>query len=118
VTIGALCSVLARHKVPIIFVGDFLVPITIGVVERFYDGKTPVKLTSYTPIRRKPTSKEIKHAMMEKIPNFGARKVNTLLEKYDIILVNKETKQQPTPEELMEIKGVGNKLAKQLKELL
>ena len=119
VIIGAICSVLSRHKVTVMFVGDFLVPVTIGVIERFYDGKTPVKLSSYTPIRRKPTSKEIKHAMMEKIPNFGAKKVNSLFENgFDIILINKETQQRASLEELMQIKGIGGKLANQIKEVL
>ena len=116
--IGKLASILARQKVTIMFVGDLLVPFTCKVVERFYDGQTPIKDAHYNPIRRKPTSKEIKHAMIENcVPNIGPLKTNKLLERYEIILVDKTTRQVVTPEDLMEIKGIGKKLSDQIMEL-
>lgn len=116
--IGKFASILARQKVTIMFVGDLLVPFVCKVCERFYDGQTPIKDAHYSPIRRKPTSKEIRHAMIENcVPNIGPLKTNHLLEKYDIALVSKETHQPATIEDLMEIKGVGKKLSDQIMEI-
>ena len=118
--IGKLSSILARHNVTTIFVGDLLVKFTCDVIEKHYDGKTPIKEISYTPIRKKflkrePSVQEIRHAMMEQIPNIGAAKVNNLLESFDgsVIKIG-----QASIEDLVKVKGVGNKIASKVKEVL
>jgi len=49
VPIGKVSSIAARHYVPTYFVGDFLVRFVCDVVEKHYDGRTPIKEINYTP---------------------------------------------------------------------
>ena len=113
--IGQLTSVLARHHVTTVFVGDMLVKFTCDVVEKHYDGRTKIKEIEYTPIRRTATSKEVKHAMLERIPKLGSIKVNHLLERFDNSLGNISN---ASIEDLMTTPGIGDILAKQIKEVL
>lgn len=118
--IGKLSSILARHNVTTIFVGDFLVRFVCDIIEKHYDGKTPIKEIQYTPIRKKflkrnPTVKEIKHAMFEQLPGFGAMKVNKLLEHFDDSFYNITN---ASTEEIMKVSGIGKILAEKIKEVL
>jgi len=118
--VGELSSILGRYKVPWTFVGDLLVPITCKVAERFYDGKTKIKEAEYTSLRmkikkKKVTPTEIKRVMLQRIPNFGPRKVDNVLKHFDNSLGNIS---RASVEEIMEIKGIGDKLAKDIKEIL
>ena len=115
VIVGSLASILARHKVTVCFVSDLYVSFTCKVIERFYDGKTPVKNVNYTPVRRKPTSKEVKVDIVSRIPRVGATKGNKLLEHFDNS-IGKIAK--ANIEDLMEIKGIGKQLAANIKEVL
>jgi len=120
VPIGKVSSIAARHYVPTYFVGDFLVRFVCDVVEKHYDGRTPIKEINYTPIRKKflkrdPSYKEIRHAMMEQLPKMGAKKVNNLLESFDNSII--KIGQAPI-EELMKVDGIGKKLALEIKEVI
>ena len=115
VVIGSLISTLARHKVTVMFVGGMFVPFTVGMIEKFYDGKTKTKETDYIPIRRKSTSTEIKRAMFENVfPNLGKSKVNALFDHFDGSfkkIINADVK------ELMEVKGIGKTIAEKMVEV-
>jgi len=115
VIIGFLASVLGRHKVTVMFVGQFFIPFTCKVIERFYDGRTPVKEVSYSPIRRAPTSKEVKLDIISRLPKIGSLKGNKLLNHFDNSILNIAN---ATEEELEEVPGIGKKLAKEIKEVL
>lgn len=115
VVIGSLTSILARHKVSVMFVGGMFVPFTVRMMEKFYDGKTQPKETDYIPIRRKASSSEIKRAMFENVfPGLGKAKVNALFVHFngsfkDIINADVE--------ELMKVKGIGRKIAENMVEV-
>ena len=119
VILGKLASIVSRQKVTIMFVSDFLVPFTIKVIDRFYDGETPVKLSNYTPIRnkpkkKKPTINEIKRHIICDLPGLGSEKGNRVLQRYD----NSISKIASTTEDdLKQIKGIGPKLAKEILEI-
>jgi len=125
---GALTSVLARHNVSIMFTGNYenikpplephplYIPLVVRTIEKFYDGRNTIKASAYTPIRRKPTTVEIKRAMFVNVfPNLGEKKVNNLFERFDnsfAKIVNASV------EDIKEVKGIGDELAKKLKEVL
>ena len=118
--VGELASVLGRHNVTVMFVGDLLVMFTCKVIERHYDGKTPIKDAEYTPIRksflkREPSIIEIRHAMLGQIPNLGALKTNHIIEHFGGS-INRVC--NATVEELMEVEGVGKKLAERIRKVL
>jgi len=115
VIVGSIASILARHRVSIVFVGDLYISMVCKTIERFYDGKTPVKNVNYTPVRRKATAKEVKLDIISRIPKVGAAKGNKLLEKFDNSIGKIA---QASTEDLMEIDGIGNKLANRIKEVL
>lgn len=115
VVVGSIASVLARHRVSVVFVGDLYISMTCKLIEKFYDSKTPVKNINYTPIRRGATVKEVKLDIVSRIPKVGAVKGNKLLEKFDNSIYKIAN---ATTDELMEVKGIGKLLAKQIKEVL
>jgi len=115
VIVGSVASILARHRVSVVFVGDLYISMTCKLIEKFYDGKTPVKNINYTPIRRGATVKEVKLDIVSRIPKVGAVKGNKLLEKFD----NSISKIADADiDKLMEVEGIGKKLANQIKEVL
>jgi len=110
-----IASVLARKGVSICFVGQLYVPMVVKTIERFYDGKTPIKNIHYTPVRRKATAKEVKLDIISRIPKIGARKGLQLLETFDNS-IGKISKAEI--EELIKVPGIGKKLANEIKEVL
>lgn len=128
VIIGALTSVLARNKVTVMFTGNygsikeplqphpFYIPFVVRTIEKIYDGRTVKKASSYTPLRRKPTSIEIKRAMFVNVfPNLGEQKVKNLFEYFDNSIKNIAS---APIEELVKVKGIGESLAKRIQEVL
>ena len=118
--IGKLTSILARHHVTIMFVGDMLVRFTCDTIEKHYDGKTHIKDIEYTPIRksflkREPSIIEIRHAMIEQIPRLGAKKTNKILEYFDNSIHDITN---ASIDEIMKVDTIGEKLAKKVKEVL
>ena len=118
--VGELKSILARHHVTVMFVGDMLVDFTCGLIERHYDGRTKIKEIEYTPIRksflkRDPSEEEVRHAMMEQIPKLGALKTNKVLEHFDGS-IHKIC--EASIEELMEVPTIGEKIATNIKKVL
>ena len=115
IIIGSLISILARHKVTVMFVGGMFVPFTVRLFEKFYDGKTKPKEMNYIPIRRKSTSSEIKRAMLENVfPGLGKTKVNALFDHFNGSfkdIVNADT------QELMKVKGISSTLASKMVEV-
>ena len=115
VVMGSLISILARHKVTVMFVGGIFVPFTCIMIEKFYDGKTQPKEMDYIPIRRKSTSTEIKRAMFENVfPGLGKTKVNALFDHFNGSfrdIINADVK------ELMKVKGISVKLASKMTEV-
>jgi len=117
--IGKITSVLARNHVSVVFVGDFLVRFVIDVIEKHYDGRNKVK--EYNPIRigRKPkvsaSVTEIKLDIVSRIPRLGAKKANKLLEKFNYSLGSIV---KASIEEIKEVDGIGEKLAKDIKKVL
>jgi ERCC4-type nuclease len=115
VIVGSIASILARHRISVVFVGDLYISMACKTIEKFYDGKTPVKYISYTPIRRGATPKEVKLDIVSRIPRVGATKGNKLLEKFDNSIGKIAN---ASIEDLMEVKGIGKKLADEIKEVL
>ena len=115
IIVGKLASIVARTDTPIIFVGDLLVPFVCKVIERFYDGKTILKETSYTPIRRSATTKEVRLDIISRIPNVGPKKGLKLLEAFDYSILNIA---KAEIEDLKKVKGIGDSVANAIKETL
>lgn len=114
VIIGATASALAHSKVPILYVGDFFVPITLTTIEKFYDGEEFTD-KDYTPLRPKATVKDYKRYLVEGLPNVGKDKAEKILQHFNYSikkLVN------ASEEELKKIPGVGDKTAKKIVEVL
>jgi len=120
--IGEISSILARHKVTICFVGQFYIPIVCRVVDKFYDLNNPTK--QYNPIRMGTTRRrnasvgEVKLDIISRLPKVGAKKGNKLLEKFHLAIINNETGLEASIEELMEVNGIGKKMAENIKEIL
>jgi ERCC4-type nuclease len=123
--IGEFTSILARHKVSVIFTGNYdnvplYVPMVIRTVEKFYDGKNEVK--NYSPIRRRKrpakrdaSHQEVKLDIISRIPKVGAHKGVEILEKFNYSIgsiANADV------DEIMKIEGVGKILANRIKEVL
>jgi len=115
VLVGSITSILARHRITVVFVGDLYVSMVCKTIEKFYDGRTPVKYVNYTPIRRGATPKEVKLDIVSRIPKVGAIKGNKLLEKFDNSIGKIAV---ASIEDLMEVDGIGKKLANDIKEVL
>lgn len=128
VLIGEYASILARHKVSVMFTGKYndvplYVPVVVRLIEKFYDGKNKVK--EYSPIRKgkRPhkavaSPQEFRLDIMSRLPKVGSKKGVKLMEKFHLIIVNNETGKEATVEELMEVDGVGQTLATKIKEVL
>ena len=119
VLIGKISSILTRHNVTVCFVGQFYIPIVCRMVDKFYDLNNPTK--RYSPIRmgtttrRNATVKEVKLDIISRLPKVGAKKGNKLLEKFDNSI---QKISNATVDELMEVDGIGEKMAKSIKEIL
>lgn len=127
--IGELTSIMARHRVTIMFTGNYercslYVPFTVRCIEKFYDGKNKVKDIEYSPIRtgkrknpvkRKPTPQEVKLDIISRIPYIGPKKSIELLEKYHWSITEIAN---ASIEDIMTIKGVGKVLAEHIKSVL
>jgi ERCC4-type nuclease len=122
--IGELASIVAREKVMYLFVGDLLVPITVKIIDRFYDGKTPVKVSNYLSMRNKltkakPSNDEVKRHIVGDIPRVGHGKAQQLLQRYNNSL--RQLGDAPL-DELANLqigqKKLGEKLAIAIKEIL
>ena len=121
--IGEFASLMARHQIPVLFTGKYdnnplFVPITVRTIEKFYDGKNPIK--NYTPIRqkpskRKPSIQETKLDIISRIPGIGAGRAVKLLEKFDYSI---NAISNAPIESITEIKGIGKILANHIKEVL
>jgi len=117
--IGEISSILARQKVTVCFVGDFYIPVVCRVVDKFYDLHNPTK--KYSPIRMGTTRRrnasigEVKLDVISRLPKVGAKKGNKLLEKFDNSI---QKISNASIEELMEVDGIGEKMAKNIKEIL
>jgi len=117
---GELASILARHNITIIFTGDLFIPFVCKVISKHYDGKNKTKEIEYSPIRHKakkrdPTAKEIKLDIISRIPKLGMKKGNILLDKFDDSIINIAN---ASIDELKQTEGIGDKLAKTIKETL
>jgi ERCC4-type nuclease len=110
---GKLASILARTDTPIMFVGDLLIPFVCKVIERFHDGKNVLK--EYTPIRRSATTKEVRLDIISRIPNVGPKKGLKLLEAFGYSISNIA---KAEISDLTKVKGVGDIVAKSIKETL
>lgn len=128
VVAGSLTSILARSNVPILFTGNYssikpplephpyYVPLVVRTIEKFYDGKTVIKESAYTPIRRKATKEEIKRAMFINVfPSLGKKKVDNLFNHFGNSFSNIVN---ASVEEIKEVKGIGDKLARNIKDVL
>jgi len=110
-----IASILARKDITVCFVGQLYIPMVVKTIERFYDSKTPIKNIQYTPVRRKATAKEVKLDIISRIPKIGSKKGLKLLEAFDNSIGDIS---QAEIEDLIKIDGIGEKLAKDIKEVL
>jgi ERCC4-type nuclease len=127
--IGELTSIMARHRVTIMFTGNYersslYVPFTVRCIEKFYDGKNKVKDIEYSPIRtgkkkviakRNPSPQEVKLDIISRIPHIGPKKSIELLEKYHWSITEIAN---ASIEDIMTVKGVGKVLAEHIKSVL
>lgn len=123
--VGGLTSIMARHKVTIMFTGNYssiksplephtmFVPFTIRTIEKFYDGKNKTK--EYTPIRRKATMQETKLDLISRIPNVGKTRAIKILDYFDNS-INKLS--NSSIEDIQNIDGIGKKIAERIYETL
>lgn len=120
--IGEFTSIMARHQVTVMFVGDLYVPFTIRVIEKFHDGQNKVKKTSYTPIRsrhqlhkRDPTPQEVKLDIISRIPKVGAKRGANLLETFDYSIGKIAN---ASIDDIAKVGGIGKPLASHIKDVL
>jgi len=120
--IGEFTSIMARHQVTVMFVGDLYVPFTVRVIEKFHDGQNQVKKISYSPIRnrhrlhkRDPTPQEVKLDIISRLPRIGAKKGAELLEAFDYSIGSIAN---ASINDIVNVKGIGKKLASNIKEVL
>ena len=120
--IGEFTSILARHHVSVMFVGNYktntlFVPFVIRMIEKHYDGKNKAK--DYSPIRkprkRKITTKEIKLDTITRTTKIGKKKGFLLMEYFDWN-INKIA--NASISDLMNVDGIGKKLANDIHEVL
>ena len=114
VIVGAVTSTLAHSKVPILFVGDLFVPITLKTIEKFYDGKEYTD-KEYTPLRPNATTKDYKLRIVESLPNVGKEKAEQILKHFNYSI---KSLVNASYEDLLQIPGIGNKTAKKIMEVL
>lgn len=119
---GMITSVMARHRVTLLFVGCIYVEMVVRTLEKFYDGKNKTKEYEYTPIRRgkRPVKRdaspqEVKLDIVSRIPKIGPKKGLQLLERFEFSIGRIS---EANVEEIMEVKGIGNLLAEHIKEVL
>lgn len=121
---GKVASVMARKDITVCFVGSLYVPMVCKTISCFYDGRTPIKEISYTPLRhrgmktkkkRKPTVKEVQLDAMSRLPNLGGKKALRLLEQFDFS-IGKISKADI--KELQETPGIGKKMSEYIHEVL
>jgi len=118
--IGEFTSIMARHNVTVMFVGDLYVPFTIRVIEKFHDGQNQVKKTSYSPIRkgfqkREPSPAEVKLDIISRLPHIGAKKGAAILDAFEYSIGNIAN---ADIKDIIKIKGIGKTLAQTIKEVL
>jgi len=120
---GKVASVMARKDITPCFVGDFYVHMVCKTISCFYDGRTPIKEISYTPLRhrgmktkkkRKPTVKEVQLDALSRIPNLGAKIALHLLEQFDFSI---QKIAKADMKELQKTPGVGKKMATYIQEV-
>ena len=120
---GELTSIMARHRVTVLFVGRIYVEMVVRTLKKFYDGKNKTKEYEYTPIRRggkRPVRRdaspqEVKLDIVSRIPKIGPKKGLQLLERFEFSIGRIAN---ASVEEIMEVKGVGELLAQHIKEVL
>lgn len=106
--IGSVASVLSHSRVPIVFTGSFFIPLLIKVVEKHYDGK----VEEYTPIRRaRPTKNDYQLNILCSMPGINMVRAKALLQRFGSV----EKVVTASVEELTQVKGIGEKIAKQIK---
>lgn len=121
VIIGSLTSLAVRHHVTILFCGDFLGKFIVDLADKHYDGKNKAKQTNYTPIRTKRTKahkrivspKEVKVDIISRLYGIGSERAVKLLNRFDWSVKGIA---EANTEDLMEISGIGKKLASNIKE--
>jgi len=121
---GELTSIAARHRVTIHWTGNYqtikeplephpyYVPYAVRVIEKFYDGRNETKQSLYTPIRRQATPQEVKLDIASRFPRVGRTKAVRLLDHFGSV----KNITNATKEQLMEVKGIGEGLAKEIYE--
>ena len=114
VILGATASVMAHSKVPITYVGDFYVPVSLMVIEKFYDGKEMTD-KDYNPIRPTASVKDYKKYIVKGLPGIGDVSAETLLCHFGYSIRNIVNS---SVEELVKIPGIGEKTAKKILEVL
>ena len=121
VIIGSLTSLAVRHHVTILFCGDFLGKFIVDLVDKHYDGKNKTKKTNYTSIRNKRgkahkrivSPKEVKVDIVSRLYGIGSERAVTLLNRFDWSI---KRIAEANTDDLMQIKGIGKKLAANIKE--
>ena len=122
--IGKLTSILARYRVTVHWTGNYAtikpplephpyyVPFAVRTIEKFYDGKNETKQSLYTPIRRQAKPQEVKLDIASRFPRVGRMKAIRLLDHFGSV----KNICNATEEELKEVKGIGEGLAKEIYE--
>lgn len=113
--IGMSTSSLSHYSVPIQYVGGFYEKFTLGLINKFYDGKQQKYQMEYTPIRRATTRDEYKLNILIGLPNTSRVRAMSLLRQFGNSIKNICNASE---DDFKQIDGIGDKLAKQYKEVL
>lgn len=76
--LGAVTSLLARYKIPVVFAGERFSEVLVKLVEKTTDGRT----VEYNPIRKNATSKQIQEHLLASIPGVGPKRAKAILAHY------------------------------------
>lgn len=117
VIIGATASTFAHSKVPICYVGAFYVPLMFNTMEKFLDGGEYTEI-DYTPFRQTTSKKDFLRYVVRGLPNIGASGGEKLLEMYNYSIYRLVRGAVENNDNLLQIKGIGKKIAQDIKRVL
>jgi len=117
VIIGATASAFAHSQVPICYVGGFYVPIVLTIIEKFFDGREYTN-KEYTPLRPTATKKDFQRYIIKGLPNIGGTEGEELLQHYDYSIYKLVRGAVENNDDLLNVKGIGEKRAKNIKKVL
>jgi len=111
---GVVTSAFAHNGVHIQFVNGFYVPFILELVNKVYDGKRERYETfGYTAVRRSVSKKDFLRYFVYGLPTIKGTLGSRLIEHFPSV----ESIVNANVEELMQVEGIGKKVAKNIKDV-